>query len=259
VVTLARLVIVGESPERLIREAVRAVATALHADRCEILRLAPEGDRLLRVASCGEGASQGGRDAVPCGVSSVAGYAVLCGAPVVSGNLESERRFGAAGAPRREGPVSALAAPVAWHSGDYGVLVAYAARADAFDARHALSLSRAASLLGGALERLEEREALRCRAEEAERRLEAVVEAPDGSAERKDHGLTDRQLEVLELMANGRSAKQMASELGLSIHTIHSHQRNLYRALGVGSLAGALKRAGEFGLLPSPGVNPTNR
>ena len=234
VVTLARLILTGDDTGRLAREAVLAVATALGADRCEVLRPAPGGKRLLRVASCGEDAGRGGRDAVPCGVSSVAGYALLCGTPVVSGDLEEERRFGAVGAPRRSGPVSAVAAPFRW--GDHpGVLVAYATRADAFDARHALSVGRISSLLGGAMWRLEEREKLRRRAEEAERRLGLVSGHPcEGTPEREGPKLTSRQLKVLTLMADGRPAKRIASQLDLSIHTVHFHHRNLYRNLGVG-------------------------
>jgi len=249
VVTLARLAMTpGADPDRLAREAVRAVAMALDAVRCEVLRLAPGDKRLLRVASCGEEAARGGRDCVPGGVSSAAGYALLCGAPVVSCDLETERRFGPAGAPRREGSVSVVAAPLAWR-GDRGALVAYAARADSFGPRHALSLGRVASLVSEAAAFLEEREELRRRAEEAEGRLERLVGAREGPRTGEDPGLTERQLEVLGLMADGRSAKQMASALNLSTHTIRSHQRNLYRALGVGSLAAALKKASELGLL----------
>jgi DNA-binding NarL/FixJ family response regulator len=47
-------------------------------------------------------------------------------------------------------------------------------------------------------------------------------------------------------MADGRSAKQMASAMNLSIHTVRSHQRNLYRTLGVGSLAPSSER-GSWG------------
>jgi DNA-binding CsgD family transcriptional regulator len=248
-VTLARLVLAGDDTGWLAREAVLTVATALDADRCELLRPAPGGKRLLRVASCGEDAGRGGRDAVPRGISSVAGYALLCGTPVASGNLEEEKRFGVVGAPGRSGPVSAVAAPFSWGT-DSGVLVAYAARAGAFDARHALSVGRIASLLGAALRRLEEREELRRRVEESGKRPRKAYENhDDDTLGAGEPGLTDRQLQVLGLMADGRSAKQIGSELGLSIHTVHSHQRNLYRALGVGSLAGALKRAAELNLL----------
>ena len=259
VVTLARLVLTVDDPGGLARETVLAVATALDADRCEVLRPAPGGKRLLRVASCGEDAERGGRDAVPCGVSSVAGYALLCGTPVVTGDLEEERRFGAVGAPRRSGPVSAVAAPFRWGDGP-GVLVAYAARACAFDTRHALSVGRISSLLGGALWRLEEREELRRRAEEAGRNPGVSSGHPhESTPECQGPTPTGRQLEVLALMSDGRSAKRIASELGLSIHTVHFHQRNLYRTLGVGSSTEALKRAAQLGLLPPPNAGPAGR
>ncbi|QIN84628.1 GAF domain-containing protein [Rubrobacter tropicus] len=258
-VTLARLVLAGDDAGRLAREAVLAVAKALDADRCEVLRPAPGGKRLLRIASCGEDPGRGGRDAVPSGVSSAAGYALLNGAPVVSEDLERERRFGAVGAPRREGPVSAVAAPFS-SGGDAGVLVAYAARAGAFDAGHALTLGRISYLLGGALRRLEEREELRRRAEEAERRLGAPPDSLRVDALGDEvPTLTARQSDVLTLMADGRSAKRIASELRLSIHTVHFHQRNLYRALGVGSSTAALKRAAEMGLLRPPNAGPSDR
>lgn len=246
-VTLAQLVVSGADFRRLTREATRATARILNADRCEVLRLTPDGERLLPVASSDEDAVQDETSAVPSGVSSAAGYALLCGAPVVSRSLEDERRFGTVGAPRWEGPVSAVAAPIPGR-GEFGALVAYAGRRGAFDERHAVSAARTASLLGGALQRLDEQEEMRHRVEEAERRSGTSAEAGEISPEHGNLGLTDRQLEVLGLMTDGRSAKQMASELGLSIHTIHSHQRNLYRALGVGSFAGALKRARELGL-----------
>jgi DNA-binding CsgD family transcriptional regulator len=257
-VALAQLAVEGAGFQRLTREAARATARALRADRCEVLRLAPDGERLLRVASSGEGAARDEASAVPGGVSSTAGYSLLCEAPVVSEDLENERAFGTAGAPPWAGPVSAAAAPIPGRGGDFGVLVAYAARPGAFDGGHALAMARTASLLGGALRRLDEREELRRRAEEAERNSGASEGASESPPVREDLGLTDRQLEVLRLMADGRSAKQIASELGLSIHTVHSHQRNLYRALGVGSFAGALKRARELDLLGAPGGTPEN-
>lgn len=251
-VTLARLVLEGDDTGMLAREAVLAVANALDADRCELLRPAPGGKRLLRIVSCGEDPGRGGRDVVPCGVSSAAGYALLSGAPVVSEDLERERRFGAVGAPRRGGPVSAVAAPFS-SGGNIGVLVAYAALAGAFDADHALALGRISSLLGGALQRLEERKELRRRAEEAERRFGAPPTTPrEDQPEDEIPVLTDRQSDVLALMSEGQPAKRIASELGLSIHTVHFHQRNLYRALGVGSSTAALKRAAETGLLRPP-------
>ena len=255
VVTLARLVITGDEPGDLAHETVLAVATALDADRCEILRPAPGRKRLLRVASYGEDAARRGRDTLPCGVSSIAGYALLCEAPVFSTNLEEEKRFGPVGAPSGSGPVSAVAAPLSWCE-DRGVLVAYAARDDAFDSEHALSVGWVASLLGRALQRLQERRDLRRKVEEAERRCRPAAGTTENPTGRANLGLTGRQLEVLKLIADGRPAKQIASALDLSIHTVHTHQRNLYRALGVGSSASALKRARQLGLLEPPDPIP---
>jgi DNA-binding CsgD family transcriptional regulator len=251
-VILAQLVVTGAESHRLTREAARATAMTLGADLCELLRVSPDGWRLARVASSDEEAASHEPDGVPGGVSSAAGYVLLCGTPVVSGDLRHERRFGDAGAPRWDGPVSAVAAPVPGCGGTFGALVAYAARVGAFDGHQALCVARTASLLGGALERLDEYEELRRKAGEAERRPAGPTETREGLPGGENVGLTGRQLKVLGLMSAGRSAKQIALELGLSIHTVRSHQRNLYRALGVGSATGALRRAAELGLPKAP-------
>jgi PAS domain S-box-containing protein len=47
--------------------------------------------------------------------------------------------------------------------------------------------------------------------------------------------LTPRQVEVLRLLEQGRSTKQIAAELHLSTETVRNHIRNLFRALGVHS------------------------
>jgi len=47
--------------------------------------------------------------------------------------------------------------------------------------------------------------------------------------------LTPRQTEVLRLLQQGRSTKQIADELHLSTETVRNHIRNLFRALGVNS------------------------
>jgi PAS domain S-box-containing protein len=47
--------------------------------------------------------------------------------------------------------------------------------------------------------------------------------------------LTPRQAEVLRLLEQGRSTKQIADELHLTTETVRNHIRNLLRALGVHS------------------------
>jgi DNA-binding NarL/FixJ family response regulator len=47
--------------------------------------------------------------------------------------------------------------------------------------------------------------------------------------------LTPRQAEVLALLEHGRSTRQIAEELHLSIETVRNHIRAILRALGVHS------------------------
>jgi len=49
------------------------------------------------------------------------------------------------------------------------------------------------------------------------------------------HGLSARELEILRLVLDGKSYKQMEDMLFISIHTVKSHVYNLYRKLGVKS------------------------
>jgi DNA-binding CsgD family transcriptional regulator len=49
----------------------------------------------------------------------------------------------------------------------------------------------------------------------------------------KKHGLSAREMEILNLMIDGKSYKQMEQALHISIHTVKSHAYNLYRKLKV--------------------------
>ena len=55
--------------------------------------------------------------------------------------------------------------------------------------------------------------------------------------------LTPRQVEVLRLLEQGRSTKQIAAQLHLSIETVRNHIRRLFRALGVNSRLEAVAAA----------------
>jgi DNA-binding CsgD family transcriptional regulator len=49
----------------------------------------------------------------------------------------------------------------------------------------------------------------------------------------KKHGLSPREMEILNLMIDGKSYQQMAETLFISIHTVKSHVYSLYRKLNV--------------------------
>lgn len=61
--------------------------------------------------------------------------------------------------------------------------------------------------------------------------------------------LTERELEVLALIAAGRSNKAIAGTLSVSLSTVKTHINNLYGKLGVRSRTQASARARETGLL----------
>jgi ATP/maltotriose-dependent transcriptional regulator MalT len=64
-----------------------------------------------------------------------------------------------------------------------------------------------------------------------------------------DHPLTSREVEVLRLVAEGLSDKEIADRLHLSGHTVHRHISNVRTKLGLPSRAAAVAWAAQQGLL----------
>ncbi len=81
-------------------------------------------------------------------------------------------------------------------------------------------------------------------AAEVARALSASHRRGDNWAE-----LTDRELSVLRLLEQGLSQREMARQLFLSFHTVHSHIKSIYTRLGVTSRDEAIERARQLGLL----------
>jgi LuxR family maltose regulon positive regulatory protein len=61
--------------------------------------------------------------------------------------------------------------------------------------------------------------------------------------------LTDREQEVLRLVAEGLSDRQIAEKMTVVVGTVKRHLNNLYGKLGVHSRTQAMARAKELGLL----------
>lgn len=62
-------------------------------------------------------------------------------------------------------------------------------------------------------------------------------------------GLTDREVEILRLLARGLSRRQMAAQLSLSEHTVRHHLEHIYNRIGVGTRVAATLFAVEHDLL----------
>jgi LuxR family maltose regulon positive regulatory protein len=90
----------------------------------------------------------------------------------------------------------------------------------------------------------------------APRFVDSVLEAfsgkvvvSKGPADSLVEPLTERELEILRLIAAGRSNPDIAESLYLSLNTVKWHAKNLYGKLGVSNRVEAAARAQELGVL----------
>jgi DNA-binding NarL/FixJ family response regulator len=72
-----------------------------------------------------------------------------------------------------------------------------------------------------------------------------VVEAEDPGEEL----LSSRQTEILQMIADGQSTKQVARELGITQKTVHNHLNAIYRRLDTQSLTHAVLSAVRLGII----------
>lgn len=81
--------------------------------------------------------------------------------------------------------------------------------------------------------------------------LREVQVAVNHGATHPPTDLTKRELEVAGLLADGKSNKQVAQKLGISVRTAEAHRARIMRKLRVGSLAGLVKYALKHELINS--------
>ena len=65
--------------------------------------------------------------------------------------------------------------------------------------------------------------------------------------------LTSREQTILLQVAQGKSNRDVASELEISVHTVETHRKNIKRKLGINSTAGLTRYALEHGVLQGTG------
>jgi HD-GYP domain-containing protein (c-di-GMP phosphodiesterase class II) len=138
-----------------------------------------------------------------------------------------------------------------YHRGATGHELAFPARLlAAADAYHAMTEPRPHR------EPLPAERAAQVLAEEASAGLDpaavaAVLETAGQRAPRLERpaGLTEREAEVVAMLARGLQTKQVARALGISVKTADRHIQNAYRKIGVSSRAAATVFAMEHGLV----------
>ncbi|MFD0978450.1 response regulator transcription factor [Tropicimonas aquimaris] len=66
--------------------------------------------------------------------------------------------------------------------------------------------------------------------------------------------LTSREQTILLQLAQGKSNKEVANTLDISVRTVETHRKNIKRKLGISSTAGLTRYAMEHGVLQGTGV-----
>ena len=82
-----------------------------------------------------------------------------------------------------------------------------------------------------------------------EERAERLLAKSPTSTPKLPDGLTPREVEVLRLVASGKSNKEIADELVLSVRTTARHVTNIYGKIGAHNRADATSYALRFGLI----------
>jgi DNA-binding NarL/FixJ family response regulator len=75
--------------------------------------------------------------------------------------------------------------------------------------------------------------------------------AASNSVKKKVAQLSSREVEALQLIAEGKANKQIAAELGLSIKTVEKHRQRLMQKLGIHDTAGLTRYAIAAGVIES--------
>jgi DNA-binding NarL/FixJ family response regulator len=73
----------------------------------------------------------------------------------------------------------------------------------------------------------------------------------DGRLKKKISQLTSREMEVLQLIAEGKANKQTAAELGIGIKTVEKHREHLMEKLDIHDTAGLTRYAISAGVIES--------
>jgi DNA-binding NarL/FixJ family response regulator len=82
--------------------------------------------------------------------------------------------------------------------------------------------------------------------------LDPQLAQPAGLKGERDYGLTARELEILQLIVDGKSNKEIAAQLKLSANTVAVHRANMMDALGIHKTAELVVYAIRNGLVNLP-------
>ena len=76
--------------------------------------------------------------------------------------------------------------------------------------------------------------------------------APDAEENCEPTSLSQREMEISSLIAQGMTNKEIATKLFLSPHTVNTHRKNIMKKLGVNTASGIVLYAVNAGLIKMP-------
>jgi signal transduction histidine kinase len=220
----------------LLQEGVRVVREGLQADCSELLELAPDGSSMLLSAGSGWKPGMIGVTHVPSDPSSLAGYTLHAGLPVVMQDLRTETRFEPWRVLREHGVVSSI--NVILHGSDrpFGVLGAHSRTRRVFTSDDVHFLQSIANLLAVALQQRQaesDREHLLARTNAAHAEAERVSRDKTQHIASMSHELRTPlnaiagYVEMMEMGIHGPLTSAQRSDLG----RIRHNQRYLLRLI----------------------------
>lgn len=65
-----------------------------------------------------------------------------------------------------------------------------------------------------------------------------------------DHEISNRQRQILLMIAKGHKSQVIAEELGLSVHTVNNHRKNMLKRTGCRSSTELIMWGVKNGLIP---------
>jgi len=152
-----------------------------------------------------------------------------CALPGISG-LEATRRI-------LDLEPETLVLMLSMHSEETWIKQALGAGARGYVLKNAMDLE-----LGAAIRRLAKGETV----------LDGQLEKPHALKGERNSGLTPREVEILKLICEGKSNKEIAGELELSANTVAVHRANIMDALGIHKTAELVVYAIRHGLVNVP-------
>jgi GAF domain-containing protein len=152
VAELGLLALESKDLSSLLEEAVRLVAGALLVEYCQVLKLLPDGERLLLCSGIGWKKGVVGRASVDARVDSHAGYTLVSKKPVIVEDFRTETRFDIPPLLRHHGVVSGFSTAIYASGRVVGVLGAYTTGRRSFTEDEARFLQDVARVLGMVIE-----------------------------------------------------------------------------------------------------------